>query len=116
MCKPIDQAAAPNHDQLAQRPESGSIPRDRYLNYVNGTLSLLILLNSAALKEEKGVHEGFWLLCTLPARKSMKTLASTLTLKVFPAVIFVVVMAGRRNLRSIDLTELENLKYEYKGA
>lgn len=82
MFKPIAQPVSTNRNQLAQQLESQSTFRIRFLNYLNGGLSVLIFLSSAALKEEKGVHEGFWLLCTLPARKSMKISAASLMLKI----------------------------------
>lgn len=88
MFKPIAQPVPANRNQLVQQLDSEPKPRDRYLSYLNGGLSVLILLNSAALKDERGVHDGFWLLCTLPARKSMKISASSLKLKTFPSYIF----------------------------
>lgn len=72
MYKPIAQPVPANPNQLGQQIESGFRSKDRYLNYLNGGLSVLVLFNAGALKEEEGVHDGFWLLCTLPARKSIK--------------------------------------------
>ena len=88
MYKPIAQPAPANRNQLSQQLESDSTIRGRFLVYLNGGLSGLILLNSASLKEEKGVHEGFWLLCTLPARKSMEISASSLVLRPFSSYLF----------------------------
>ena len=58
-------AANRNHTQEILQPASG--PIRRYLGYLNGGLSMLILLNVFSLKGKRGVHEGFWLLCILPA-------------------------------------------------
>lgn len=58
-------AANRKHTQQILQPASG--PIRRYINYFNGGLSILILLNSFNLKGKRGVHEGFWLLCILPA-------------------------------------------------
>ena len=77
MYKPIARPAPANRHQLGQQIDSEPRPRHRYLNYLNGGLSILVLFSAAALKEQEGVHDGFWLLCTLPARKSIKILALT---------------------------------------
>ena len=42
-------------------------PVHRYLPYLNGALSFLLAVNAIAWRERKGVHEGFWVLCLLPA-------------------------------------------------
>ena len=42
-------------------------PMSRYLPYLNGGLSFLLALNAIVWRRRKGVHEGFWLLCLLPA-------------------------------------------------
>ena len=75
-CKPIPQVVPSDRNQLAQRLESESGPFDRYLSYLNGGLSVLILLSSVALRDERGVHDGFWLLCTLPACKFLRNPSS----------------------------------------
>ncbi len=46
-------------------PQAG--PIRQYISHLNGGLSMLILLNAPSLKDKQGVHEGFWLLCILPA-------------------------------------------------
>lgn len=50
------------------QPEPG--PVHKYINYLNGGLSLLIGLNALNFRDKRGVHEGFWLLCLLPISKS----------------------------------------------
>ncbi|MCJ1461706.1 hypothetical protein MMC07_000304 [Pseudocyphellaria aurata] len=95
---PKDKPDASNREpaQQIQQPRSG--PVRRYINYLNGGLSMLILLNALTLKERRGVHEGFWLLCILPA------------------VAFSVIMMARRTMLDVDISKLEDLRYEYKGA
>ncbi|MCJ1425938.1 hypothetical protein MMC29_003839 [Sticta canariensis] len=85
-----------NHTQEILQPASG--PIHRYLSFLNGGLSMLILLNVFSLKGKQGVHEGFWLLCILPA------------------VIFSITMMARHTMLDVDISELEGLRYEYKGA
>ncbi|KAL9065459.1 MAG: hypothetical protein Q9161_008220 [Pseudevernia consocians] len=77
-------------------PESG--PVRQYISYLNGALSLLSALNSITFRDKRGVHDGFWLLCLLPV------------------VSFTVIMLARELMLSVDVDELEDLKYEYKGA
>ena len=50
--------------QLATTPEPS--PLHKYIRYLNGGLSLLIGLNAMSFKDNRGVHEGFWLLALLP--------------------------------------------------
>ena len=42
-------------------------PMNRYLPYLNGGFSFLLALNAIIWRDRNGVHEGFWLLCLLPA-------------------------------------------------
>ena len=42
-------------------------PMRRYLPYLNGGLSFLLALNAIIWRQRTGVHDGFWLLCFLPA-------------------------------------------------
>jgi len=44
-----------------------SKPIHKYLPYLNGTLSLLLAINALNWRGRRGVHEGFWMLCLLPA-------------------------------------------------
>lgn len=52
------------------QPEPGPRLLHQLMSPLNGGLSILILLNAFTIKGQDGVHEGFWLLCTLPACKS----------------------------------------------
>ena len=59
----------PQKAQLSHlgRPfEAGSGPLKRSIDYLNGILSLLVLLNAFSYRGRQGVHEGFWLVCVLP--------------------------------------------------
>lgn len=90
-------------------------PVHQYIEYLNGGLSLLIGLNAISFRDKQGVHEGFWLLCFLPVGEHFGTLED-----VFPAdtltVSFAVIIFARRLMLSVDVDELEDLKYRYKGA
>lgn len=76
---------------------------------------MLIALNALGFQNKRGVHEGFWLLCLLPL--------SEYPISIFrgsqadtPTVSFSVIMLARRLMLSVDVGELEKLKYRYKGA
>ncbi|KAI4127147.1 MAG: hypothetical protein LQ347_004717 [Umbilicaria vellea] len=77
-------------------PETG--PVHRYLGYLNAGLSLLLSLYAIGFRGRKGVHDGFWILCLLPG------------------LVFCIVVIARRVMLSVDVSELEGLKYGYKGA
>ncbi|KAL9636337.1 MAG: hypothetical protein Q9164_002883 [Protoblastenia rupestris] len=81
---------------LSADPKLG--PLKQYLSFLNGGLSLLLSLNAYPLKGKSGVHEGFWVLCFLPI------------------VILSINTLARRLMLSLDIGELEKLKYGYKGA
>ena len=42
-------------------------PMHQYLPKLNGGFSFLLALNAIVWRQRSGVHEGFWLLCLLPA-------------------------------------------------
>ncbi|MCJ1238731.1 hypothetical protein MMC14_006722 [Varicellaria rhodocarpa] len=81
---------------LQIEPEPSMI--DQYLGYLNGGLSFLIALNAWTIQEKNGVHDLFWTLCLLPS------------------LVFVVIVVAKRLMISVDVDELEDLKYGYKGA
>ncbi|KAL2051593.1 hypothetical protein ABVK25_008007 [Lepraria finkii] len=87
---------AKSRREVQSKPEKG--PVHKYIGYLNGGLSLLIALNAMSFKDKQGVHEGFWLLCLLPV------------------VSFSIIILARRLMLSVDVGELEDLKYRYKGA
>lgn len=94
-------------------PESG--PVHQYISYLNGALSLLCALNSITFRDKQGVHDGFWLLCLLPVGRwplSCK-MAARPNRRV---VSFAVIVLARRLMLSVDVDELEALRYGYKGA
>lgn len=92
--RPASSKKGSSRRQLATEPG----PVHQYIGYLNGGLSLLIGLNAISFKDKGGVHEGFWLLCFLPI------------------VSFSIIMLARRLMLSVDVDELEDLKYKYKGA
>ncbi len=51
---------------LGQPLNSNAGPLERSIDYLNSGLSLLLLLNAFSYRGKQGVHEGFWLICTLP--------------------------------------------------
>ena len=69
-----------------------------------------------AFRERKGVHDGFWILCLLPAGKPLALFIRFLKVNFRPVVVLCVIMYARRVMLSVDIEELENLKYDYKGA
>ena len=56
-----------------------SKPILKYLRYLNGTLSLLLAINATHWRGRRGVHEGFWMLCLLPAGKYQPRVPTTCT-------------------------------------
>lgn len=60
----------PSEPLNSKQPKQISRFRDgpirQYINFLNGTLALLIAINVPTLINKEGVHEGFWLLCLLP--------------------------------------------------
>lgn len=55
-------------------PDAG--PLERCIDYLNSGLSLLVLLSAFSYRGKQGVHEGFWLICTLPAGGSFPSYSS----------------------------------------
>ena len=60
------------------------------------------------------MHEGFWILCLLPLG-GKPSFASARRL-INSAVVFIIISAARRIMLEVDFDELEDLKYELKGA
>lgn len=56
-----------NRKQAMHISQSTARPIHQYISYLNGGLSILILLNAFSFKNKQGVHEGFWLLCIIPS-------------------------------------------------
>ena len=107
--KPLKKAKSIRHLE----PESG--PVRQYISYLNGALSLLCALNCITFRDKRGVHDGFWLLCLLPIGRWPFSCGMSLRPN-RRAVSFTIVMLARHLMLSVDVDELENLKYEYKGA
>ncbi|MCJ1255729.1 hypothetical protein MMC24_003546 [Lignoscripta atroalba] len=95
-------------------PEPG--PINKYLSSLNAGLSLLIAMSAITFRGRSGVHEGFWVLCLLPGRK-LKIFSSIVESKIDqPTVVLSTIITARRVMLSVDVAELEGLKYGYKGA
>ena len=107
--KPLDQAKS------MRQPEPDVGPVRQYIGYLNGALSLLCALNCTTLRDKQGVHDGFWLLCLLPIGRWPFSCGMSPRPNVC-AVSFTIITLARRLMLSVDVDELENLKYEYKGA
>ena len=67
VCIPIATPESANRKQAKHIYPSASRPILWYINYLNGGLSILILLNAFNFKNKEGVHRGFWLLCFIPS-------------------------------------------------
>ena len=109
--RPASSKKASSRRQVATEPG----PVHQYIGYLNGGLSLLIGLNAISFKDKGGVHEGFWLLCFLPVGEHFGTLEGVCPADILP-VSFSIIMLARRLMLSVDVHELEDLKYGYKGA
>ena len=66
----------PNTQPVSSRSKQGTpqtasetSPLHRYLDKLNGGLSFILALNAVTTWSKSEVHEGFWILCILPARK-----------------------------------------------
>lgn len=64
---PNEKSQSTNRQRLGPpcAPEPG--PVEKYLLYLNSGLSFLIALNALHIQPKRGVHDGFWILCLLPA-------------------------------------------------
>ncbi|MCJ1414628.1 hypothetical protein MMC32_000955 [Xylographa parallela] len=82
----------------ADRFEPATGPVAQYLPYLNGALSFLLALNAVGWRGRGGVHPGFWILCLQPA------------------FVFSIIVAAKKIMLEVDINELEELKYGYKGA
>lgn len=90
----------PNQSTLdIMSPESGG-PVEQYLGLLNLAICGVLAFASWALwVQDKGQDMGKWVmvLCS-------------------PAVVLGVILIVRREMRSVDIGELEGLRYQYKGA
>jgi hypothetical protein len=75
-------------------------PVEMYLPYLNGGISGLLLLASWSLKRRPGSQEGLWVFLLLPA------------------IMFAMVMIARKSMEDVEagITQLDGMKYNYKGA
>lgn len=111
---PNSRAEPANHKQPMTISQSTTGPIHRYISYLNGGLSILILLNALKFKNQQGVHESFWVLCIVPSgepKLRMRQHSSS-----YGIVVLLIIVTVKRLMRAVDLSELEALRYEYKGA
>ena len=113
--RPNTSPKSPNRVRSKRQLEPESGPVHQYISYLNGALSLLCALNSITFRDKRGVHDGFWLLCLLPVGRWPLTRDIAVRPNRY-AVSFTIIMLARRLMLSVDVNELENLKYGYKGA
>ena len=112
---PNTRPQSPNGAKSKRQSASNSGPVHQYIGYLNGALSLLCALNSITFRDKRGVHDGFWLLCLLPVGRW----PLSREMAVRPnrsAVSFAVIVLAKQLMLSVDVDELENLRYGYKGA
>lgn len=55
---------------LGRPIDANTGPLERYIDYLNGGLTLLVLPNAFLYRGTQGVHEGFWSICVLPFGRS----------------------------------------------
>lgn len=112
---PYTRPKSPNRAKPKKQLEPKSGPVQQYISYLNGALSLLCALNSITFRDKGGVHDGFWLLCLLPVGRW----PWSLKMAVRPdrcVVSFAIIVLARQLMISVDVDELETLRYGYKGA
>lgn len=66
---PNIQSEPSNSEQPSQVSRFRDGPIRQYINFLNGALAVLIVINVPTLMIKQGVHEGFWMLCLLPFRE-----------------------------------------------
>lgn len=112
---PNTRSQRPNGAKSKRQLEFNSGPVHQYIGYLNCALSLLCALNSITFRDKQGVHDGFWLLCLLPVGRwhLSREMAGRSNRCV---VSFAVIVLARKLMLSVDVDELETLKYGYKGA
>ncbi|MCJ1440049.1 MAG: hypothetical protein MMC23_000531 [Stictis urceolatum] len=84
--------------KFAQKRDIELSPLQRYLPYLNGILAPLIGAWGNSWKRAGGVHQGFWIVCWLPT------------------IMYCIVFMVKRFLIEVDPEELEQMRYEWKGA
>ncbi|MCJ1355128.1 MAG: hypothetical protein MMC33_005119 [Icmadophila ericetorum] len=79
-----------------EKPELS--PLQKYLPWLNAVLAGVLACYALPVKWKNETHDGFWLLCALPA------------------LVLGVIIVAKRMIISVSLDDLEELKYPYKGA
>ena len=112
---PTKKSGPPPSIRLAAAEKDLS-PLQRYTPYLNGALSVLILLNGLNWRDRPGAADGLWIVSCLPTGSHSSVTRSTSCLTNMCVVIFVTIMAARQVLVEVNPDELWDLKYELKGA
>lgn len=91
-------------------------PISRYTVIVNAVISLFMAL-SGLLRFQKDPSNAYHILYVLPAGNTFLLMYRFLSVaNSHTIVVLFTVVAARRTMVSVDLNELERLRYEYKGA
>ena len=95
---PMDSPHARGRTRLINIEFDG--PVEMYLPYLNGGLSALLVLASWSLKRRPGSQEGLWVFLLLPA------------------IMFAMIIIARKSMAEVEagITQLDGMKYNYKGA
>ena len=113
---PNTKPSATDRRPLSARFEREPSPIHKHLGSLNVGLSVLVALNSITFRGRVGVHDGFWILCLLPGGKASTPFHTEGTCIDPLVVVLSIIVMARRVMLSVDVGELESLKYEYKGA
>lgn len=73
-------------------------PAQKYIPMLNAALSMLLALWGFSFRSRGGVVEGFWMMCWLPL------------------INFGMIQMARKWAVDVDPSELEKLKYDFRGA
>jgi len=73
-------------------------PLQRYVPYLNAILAALVGYSGLEFKDSPRVHDGFWMICFVPL------------------VMYIGIQMARKFLVEVDIDELEDMRYDYKGA
>ena len=107
-----------NDKQPYKSPALGDVqnpPWRMYVEYANVFLSIVLSANAYVFKDRPGVYGSFWLLCFLPAGQLPNPRRHFHCPNPYVACSGLVSLA-KHLMTSVDIGELEKLKYLYKGA
>lgn len=100
-----------------QSRASGSLgPVSEYFRWLIIGLNLLIFLNGFIFKDGKDSPDGFWPLCILPSGELIWLAPHGKYGDLREVAVSALVMFAQQIMDSVDIEQLEKLKYPYKGA